>query len=667
MWLLTIEDDEGSTVYHRLAGDRCTLGRAPDRDVVLTHFDVSRRHARLDLRPEGWIFADEGSENGSYVNGYLVEGPMPLGAHDRVQIGGYRVSLSGGHQTGVLTPPPRYVLPARLRVLAGIKAGAELSFGPSESLTIGRGDECDLRLLHEGVTNVHALVRPLGGGRHEIVDKSGLGFFVNRRSLACKVLEGGDAINIGGVALLRYLEPSQMPDPRFDRTLGEDWPPTEGPLSRSSVEIDLEGDATDEVECYSGLAGPSSWKLRAAPAWLDGPGPLLPDERFEAAGPVPIEPLGAEPGGFARLRRATMLRGSPSSSGRLPVAAAAEAPDDGAAPFALSRPQGPVEPWPARGASSSATSSASWPGSVMMSGASDVEAQGGLDDELGQWLSEAASQWAAASESAGVEPLEADDTPLDSPSLRVPPPGPSGRSLAAYEAPAGVADDVDDANEGADANEASDAALTSVRGAPEAARSPRPRRSAKQRWALIGAIGAALTMVVAWGASSLVASPAGAPGKPGRAPPRGETQGATGPAARAEASGATRAPSATTTPAVGAAKATSSSALGAPASASTPAKVPEATPAKTAATLAKVAGASPPDAPTGRGPSARSAEGAGGRPAGAARVSAGATMEDAESRRARLAATLLSMCRSSGDTSCVAESLSRLKRVEVGP
>ncbi|HEU4535732.1 MAG TPA: FHA domain-containing protein, partial [Polyangiaceae bacterium] len=389
--------DEGSTVYHRLAGDRCTLGRAPDRDVVLTHFDVSRRHARLEQRDGAWLVFDEGSENGSYVNGYLVEGPTPFGPHDRVQIGDYRVSLSGGHQTGLLTPAPRYVLPARLRVLAGVGAGTELSFGPSESLTLGRGDECDLRLLHEAVTNVHALVRPLGGGRHEIVDKSGRGLFVNRRTLACKVLEGGDAINVAGVALLRYLEPSQLPDPRFDRPFGDDQPAPEGVLSRPSAEFDLEGDKTDEVECYTGVP-PSSWKLRAAPEWLEGPAPLLPDERFEAAGPVPIDPLGVEPAGFARMRRATMLRGNGGgSSGRLPAATAVP-PDEGAADSFFSRAPGAAAAERGAGAPA-ATPSSPWPEAPPA--AREAAEGGGLDDELGQWLSEAASQWAAASESAG--------------------------------------------------------------------------------------------------------------------------------------------------------------------------------------------------------------------------------------------------------------------------
>ncbi|HEU4411351.1 MAG TPA: FHA domain-containing protein [Polyangiaceae bacterium] len=318
MWLLTIEDDEGSTLYHRLSGERCTLGRAPDRDIVLAHYDVSRRHARLERRAEGWFVIDEGSENGSYLNDLLVEGPTPLGDQDCVQLGGYRLTLSSDHDTSLLTPAPRYVLPARLRVLAGTSAGAELSFGPSEGLTIGHGDECDLRLVHGGVKRVHALVRPLGGGRHEIVDKSGLGFLVNGRRLSCKVLEAGDAIGIGGASLLRYLEPEQAPDPRFDQTLGEVLPPSALAPAEDSVEVEI--DVLVEADPGGGAESRSSWKLRAAPAWLEGPGPLLPPSRVEAAGPRSAPAPRVEPAGFGRLRRATMGRLGEASAGRLPAA-----------------------------------------------------------------------------------------------------------------------------------------------------------------------------------------------------------------------------------------------------------------------------------------------------------------------------------------------------------
>ncbi|MCU0686722.1 MAG: FHA domain-containing protein, partial [Polyangiaceae bacterium] len=225
MWLLTIEDHEGLTTSHELSGDRCTFGRAPDSDVLLAQYNVSRRHARLECVSEQWFFFDEGSDNGSYVNGRRVFGPTPFNEGDMAQLGEYVVRLSRDYGSTEL-PAPRPAAPARLRGLAGLLAGSEYTFRRSDLVTIGSGEDCALRLEHEGVGALHAIVRALPGGRYEIVDKVGEGsLFVNGRPVVGEqVLEGGDSINVAGVALLRYLEPSQVPDPRFDQCLSANAP-----------------------------------------------------------------------------------------------------------------------------------------------------------------------------------------------------------------------------------------------------------------------------------------------------------------------------------------------------------------------------------------------------------------------------------------------------------
>ncbi|HEU4539064.1 MAG TPA: FHA domain-containing protein, partial [Polyangiaceae bacterium] len=94
MWLLTIEDDEGLTTYHRLSGERCSLGRTPDNDVVLAQLNISRRHARLE-RHGGMLFVrDEGSRAGSFLNGQRVRKPTPVADGDALQLGDYVVRFS---------------------------------------------------------------------------------------------------------------------------------------------------------------------------------------------------------------------------------------------------------------------------------------------------------------------------------------------------------------------------------------------------------------------------------------------------------------------------------------------------------------------------------------------------------------------------------------------
>jgi diguanylate cyclase (GGDEF)-like protein len=69
-----------------------TVGRRDDNDIVFDHESISRRHARLERRADGFWLVDE-STNGTLVNGNLVrEGRLRL--HDRIMIGKVLVVLS---------------------------------------------------------------------------------------------------------------------------------------------------------------------------------------------------------------------------------------------------------------------------------------------------------------------------------------------------------------------------------------------------------------------------------------------------------------------------------------------------------------------------------------------------------------------------------------------
>ncbi|GBD18414.1 Glycogen accumulation regulator GarA [bacterium HR27] len=63
-----------------------TLGRALENDIVLEALDVSRRHARIEYADGQFVIIDQGSTNGTYVNGVRVE-RAPLRAGDRVALG----------------------------------------------------------------------------------------------------------------------------------------------------------------------------------------------------------------------------------------------------------------------------------------------------------------------------------------------------------------------------------------------------------------------------------------------------------------------------------------------------------------------------------------------------------------------------------------------------
>jgi pSer/pThr/pTyr-binding forkhead associated (FHA) protein len=84
---------EGETFA--LERDRISLGRAPECDIFLDDVTVSRRHAVISRRPEGFTIDDEGSLNGTYVNRRRVE-TADLQDGDEVQIGKYKLTFLEG-------------------------------------------------------------------------------------------------------------------------------------------------------------------------------------------------------------------------------------------------------------------------------------------------------------------------------------------------------------------------------------------------------------------------------------------------------------------------------------------------------------------------------------------------------------------------------------------
>ena len=65
-----------------------TIGRAPDRTVPLpADTTISRTHARVTYAEGRHWVADDGSSNGTFVNGGRVTDPRPLSSGDTIVLG----------------------------------------------------------------------------------------------------------------------------------------------------------------------------------------------------------------------------------------------------------------------------------------------------------------------------------------------------------------------------------------------------------------------------------------------------------------------------------------------------------------------------------------------------------------------------------------------------
>lgn len=81
------------------------LGRSTRNDIVITDKSVSSSHARLDRRGSAWFVIDEGSKNGTDVDGKRVSGEQKLRPECELRFGGvtavFRAVAGGG---GVQAP-----------------------------------------------------------------------------------------------------------------------------------------------------------------------------------------------------------------------------------------------------------------------------------------------------------------------------------------------------------------------------------------------------------------------------------------------------------------------------------------------------------------------------------------------------------------------------------
>ena len=71
-----------------------TIGRSPDCGIFLDDVTVSRKHAVVVERDDGFFIEDQGSLNGTFVNRKRVESAQ-LENDDELQVGKYRLTFFG--------------------------------------------------------------------------------------------------------------------------------------------------------------------------------------------------------------------------------------------------------------------------------------------------------------------------------------------------------------------------------------------------------------------------------------------------------------------------------------------------------------------------------------------------------------------------------------------
>lgn len=86
---LGITNGPGTGLVHRTtAGTTVSFGRDPSNDLVIDNSSVSARHGQLIIDDRGQVFVDDhASRNGTWIDGYPVDGRTPVYAEARIRVG----------------------------------------------------------------------------------------------------------------------------------------------------------------------------------------------------------------------------------------------------------------------------------------------------------------------------------------------------------------------------------------------------------------------------------------------------------------------------------------------------------------------------------------------------------------------------------------------------
>jgi pSer/pThr/pTyr-binding forkhead associated (FHA) protein len=205
---------------------RVVVGRSKGADVRLPDRTVSEVHATLERSTDGFSIRDEGSTNGTWVNGVqlAVGRARLLSSGDAIQVGDFVVNVELG-PTFATMPRERTASlakrmlrelldssdplrePPRILMTQGAQAGVSLKLGaPPSIVRIGPEDDCEIRTDPEQRGQVEikrdhdgALARTLHGGA----------LVVNGRSVNERRLKHGDVIALGSYAFT-FEDPAEL-------------------------------------------------------------------------------------------------------------------------------------------------------------------------------------------------------------------------------------------------------------------------------------------------------------------------------------------------------------------------------------------------------------------------------------------------------------------------
>lgn len=205
---LIIQLPTGDSRQVELTRDSYELGRLPESDILIPAAVVSRKHARLEKRSDGWWYTDLDSQNGTHLNGKRIR-TIQLQDGMTLQLGQSQqraVTLTFHLATGQASAPPpvgvETVMEKQSPTTGYIHLRPSTPSGTGTQF-IGRGKEADISLPSPVISRRHASLQP--GMPEWLLSDLGSknGTFLNgRRITRSEQLKTGDVIQVGPFRLI---------------------------------------------------------------------------------------------------------------------------------------------------------------------------------------------------------------------------------------------------------------------------------------------------------------------------------------------------------------------------------------------------------------------------------------------------------------------------------
>ncbi|HEX9103510.1 MAG TPA: FHA domain-containing protein [Polyangia bacterium] len=254
---MSAHGDSGSRRVFRYEFDadraQILLGRRGGVDVLLPDARVSLVHARIERKKGAYYLVDDGSTNGTRLNGAVVATGLrqPLREGDRIGIGDYALSVSLPSSHLGEARPESSLSMARgmvrdllerlgpgesqpsLRVLDGPQTGVMLTVGDvGRTYILGRAAGNDLRLDDVDMWREHAALE-----RDELgVTVRSAGTHVVRVNgepvTAARLLHDGDTVVLGTTSM-RYHDPAEVYLRKLEEEQPQDPPAASRPIAVS--------------------------------------------------------------------------------------------------------------------------------------------------------------------------------------------------------------------------------------------------------------------------------------------------------------------------------------------------------------------------------------------------------------------------------------------------